>query len=109
VGRQPRLGVFVREYLLRVGEDYIQNIWRAYKKWCLKNGFNPPSYQSFRSYFWHLKDLGLVELSRVEESNFGIERHYYRVKKGKENSEAWQDPLKAKGLRKKKKADFPSF
>jgi hypothetical protein len=97
----PRFGIFIREHLLKMGEDYVQNMWREYKKWCLRKGYKPPTYHSFRAYFWHLKDLGLVELSRVEKSKFGIDRHYYRIKKGMENSDFWKGSLKAKSLRKR--------
>jgi len=96
------LGLFIKEHLQKVGEDYIQNMWREYKKWAVQNGLKPCKYSSFRAYLWQLKKLGLIKLVKTE-SSWGHDKHYYALEKRKLNHEGWKDPLKARGLRKRKK------
>jgi len=95
-------GEFIRDYLLEHGEAYIMEIWREYRKFRERQGFRAMKYDSFRVLVWHLKDAGLVEITRVEPVRFGIERHYYRVTAPLDHP-GWRDVLKVKGFREKKK------
>ena len=92
-----RLSLFIRDYLLEHGEDYIYNIWKAYKMWCVKKGYKPCKYASFRAFFWHLKDLGLVRKTRVERvvsRGVVVTRHYFAIANPDER--LWENPLKVK-------------
>jgi len=93
-----RTSLFIREHLQK-GEDYIQSMWRAYRRHCLKKGYRPPSRQSFGNYIWMLKKLGLIEFVRAEKGLKGTVRHYYRLNQARINDKAWKDPAKALGLR----------
>lgn len=93
-GFRRRLGTgeFVRGYLKEKGPSYVQEMWRAFKSWCRSWGYEPASYESFRSYFWNLKELGLVEKDREEESPFGENRIYYKINPARVDHPAWEDP-----------------
>lgn len=86
-------GEFVRDYL-RNGPSYIHKIWRTHKNWCEKMGYTPPAYDSFRSYFWYLKKLNLVERDHEEKTNWGADRIYYRLNPKKLDDSAWVNPRK---------------
>jgi Cdc6-like AAA superfamily ATPase len=94
-----RTSLFIREYLKEHKEAYIQQMWNEYRKHCLKNGYKPPSRQSFGNYVWMLRKLGLIEFVREEKGLKKKIRHYYRLNPDKINDEAWNDPVKALGLR----------
>jgi len=94
-----RTSLFIREFL-RNKEAYVQQMWKEYRRFCLKNGYRPPSRQSFGNYVWMLRKLGLIELARKEKGLKGTTRHYYRLNPEKIEDEAWNDPVKALGLRK---------
>lgn len=75
-----RPGLFVKDHLDKVGEDYIGSIHRSYKQTFIRLGLltkkkgpmRPPkpyrlcSYHSFNAFFAVLIRLGLVEFSREE-------------------------------------------
>ena len=84
-------GEFVRNDL-RNGPSYIHKIWCALKGWCEKKGYHPPTYDNFRSYFYHLKKRGLVEVDHEEESGWGANRIYYRLIPEKLNDPTWANP-----------------
>lgn len=84
-------GEFVRNDL-RNGPSYIHKIWRAFRDWCEKRGYHHPTYDNFRSYFYHLKKHGLVEVDREEESGWGADRIYYRLNPNKLDDPAWTNP-----------------
>ena len=92
--------LFIRDYLLKHGEGYAQEIWRELKKVRKKAGISTGSYDSFkRNYIYILKKLGLIEEVR-RESVPGHpewhERRYYRIVPGKEALiDEWINPQKA--------------
>jgi Cdc6-like AAA superfamily ATPase len=94
-----RTSLFIKSYLKEKGEAYVQEIWNAYRKHCLRNGYRPPSRQSFGNYVWMLKKLGLIEFVREEKGLKGTVRCYYKLNPSKIKDEAWNDPVKALGLR----------
>lgn len=87
-------GLFIRDHLLDVGEDYSQAIYRKLKKEKTKRGVKVGSYSSFRQYMWWLAQLKLIEFARSESSQNPIlqDRRYYRIVPGAEDSPAWQNP-----------------
>lgn len=59
--------------------------------------YRVPTYDNFRSYFWHLKKHGLVEKYGVEKSDWGkdhigADRIYYRLNPEKLDDPAWTNP-----------------
>lgn len=90
--REFGTGEFVRDYLQENGPSHIYEIWRAYRNRCEKKGYEPANYDNLRSYFWHLKELGLVERDHEEESGWGANRIYYRLNPEKLNNPAWANP-----------------
>jgi DNA-binding PadR family transcriptional regulator len=91
--------MFIRDYLLSHGEGYIHEIYRAFREWLkAENYVKLPSYQSFRTYFWRLRRLGLIEFVRDEPSGnpfLKAPRKYYRIVPGKENDEGWINPFRS--------------
>lgn len=71
-----RTGIFIRNHLLRVGEDHQSAIYRALKQ-ALRDPFakkgrrqytrQPPSFASFVRYFHALVQLGYIEFTGREE------------------------------------------
>jgi hypothetical protein len=96
---RKKTSLFIRSYLKENGEAYIQQMWNAYRKHCLKNSYKPPSRQSFGNYVWMLRKLELIKFARQEEGLKGTLRHYFKLNPEKMEDEAWLDPLKALGLR----------
>jgi len=94
-----RTSLFIREFLKENKEAYIQQMWNGYKKYCIKNGYKPPSRQSFGNYIWMLKKLELIEFVREEKGMKGTVRHYFRINQDKIDDEGWKDPVRAMGLR----------
>ena len=87
-------GEFIRRCLGEKGPSYVQELWRAFKRWCGERGYSAPSYDSFRSYVWYLKELRLIERDREEESGFGESRVYYRLNPERVDHPAWRNPKK---------------
>lgn len=90
-------GVWIRDHLLRVGEDYVGGMYREFKREKQERGVKCGSYQNFRQYIWWLRKLGLIEFVRSEPSENPLlveGRRYYRVVEGREDDPAWLNPRK---------------
>ena len=91
--------LFIRDYLLEHGEGYIHEVYRSFREWLKSEGYTRfPSYQSFRTYFWRLRNLGLIEFVREEPSSNPVlkaPRRYYRIVPGMENDVRWINPFRA--------------
>jgi len=104
-----RTGLFIKEYLLAVDEDYPANIHRAFKKRLEDEGRKrKPTYHSFLRYLHQLVSFGLLEFSGREEpmktppdllhirdsvSVVPPMHRYYRLTAlGHTNHPAWYDP-----------------
>lgn len=96
-------GLFIRDYLLKHGEAYAQEIWRALKVARKSVGLSACTYQSFRTnYIYVLKKLGLIEPVRTERVRKGwFRRVYYRIVPGRENDPRWGCPQGALDPRRK--------
>lgn len=76
--REIRTGLFIRDWLERVGEDSIIGIHGALKSEIgRRNMLRPkakrlkaPTYESFAKYFGHLRRWGLVEFVREEPMEY---------------------------------------
>jgi len=88
--------LFIRDYLLKHGEGYVQEIWRELKK--ARGGLHVGSYENFKTnYIYVLKKLGLIEEVRREPvpgQPKWYMRRYYRIVPGKESAEEWVNPQK---------------
>jgi len=69
------VGIFIRQRLMEVGEDYPYRMWKAY---CIETERVIPA-RSFYVYIYWLKELGLIEPSRSSKSKKGFDRVYYRL------------------------------
>jgi len=90
------VGEFIRDYLLKRGEAYIHEAWRAFKEDLRARGLRWwGSYSSFRMHFYILLRLGLVR--RVRRGPAGrphlIDRSYYEaVPENLDVDVAWRNP-----------------
>ena len=89
-------GMWIRDHLSKVGEDYIQRMSTAYRKELKQSKKVVSSYHQFFKMIYVLESLGLIEFVREEESSKSwlAPRKYYRIKPGKEKSVKWQNPQK---------------
>ncbi len=118
--RTIRTGLFIKEHLLAVGEDYPASIHRALKEKLKEAGRKrTPTYHSFLRYFHHLVSFGLIEFTGREEAMkfdkgqnipdllqlrdstspkvvTGVVRYYRLTEAGKADNEAWYDPAKVR-------------
>jgi len=86
-----RTGLFVRDYLKKNGPCCVHELYRAVRDKKEELGLETGSYDSFRQYFWRLKELNLVEFVKEEEHDgFGEPKRYYDVADYDNN--AWRDP-----------------
>jgi hypothetical protein len=87
-------GIFIRDYLLKHKQGYVQEIWRSLKAERDERGIVCGSYPSFRAnYIYVLKKLGLirpVKRERVHPKMFP--RTYYSIVPGREDDPAWRHP-----------------
>lgn len=91
-------GQFIRDYLLREGEAYPHEIYRALKDEKEFRGLTMGSATNFYRYFYILRKLGAVQKTgRTEPSSrSGMDRVYYRVALGFEGrDDIWNNPQKA--------------
>lgn len=92
-------GMFIREHLLKVGEDYPFRMYRLLKNVKKGLGLKMGSYQNFRNYIYWLRKLGLIEFVREEPSDNPVlvhPRRYYKLtKKGRERPGLFLNPRRA--------------
>lgn len=93
--RYPRhvisTGMFIRDHLLEVVEDYIYHMWRLFKE--AKR--NAGSYQNFRNYIFWLVRLELIRFTREEppkKVQLKPRRYYTYVPENIDEVELWRDP-----------------
>lgn len=111
--KQLALGLWIHDRLYELGEDYIQNMWRAYcrelretplkRKRKIREGvyrthYKTPAYLNFAKYVYALRVAGLIEFTREEAVpapyDEAMPRHYFRVKPGAEFDPRWENPSK---------------
>lgn len=111
-----RTGLFIKEHLLSVGEDFPASMHRELKAMLKANNYKRfPTYHSFLRYFHHFISFGLVEFTgREEPMEFGkrqnvpallqlrnhgapkvvdgVVRYYRLTEAGKADDDTWEDP-----------------
>ncbi len=89
-------GVWIRDHLSEVGEDYIQHMSTTYRKELKKSKKVVSSYHQFCKMIYVLESVGLIEFVREEPASkdWLKPRKYYRIKPGKEKSLKWHNPQK---------------
>ena len=89
-------GLWIRDHLAEVKEDFIQSMSTAYRKEMRQSKKVVGSYHQFCKMIYVLESLGLIEFVREEEASrdWLKPRKYYRIKPGKEKSVKWQNPQK---------------
>ena len=106
-----RTGLFIKEHLLAIGEDFPANIHREFKKRLKDEGRRrTPTYHSFLRYLHQLVSFGLLEFSGREEPMktppnllhirdsvsptvvSPMHRYYRLTALGRTNHPAWYDP-----------------
>lgn len=90
-------GQFIRDYLLREGEAYAHEIYRALKDEKEFKGLTMGSASSFYRYFYILRKLGaLQKTGRIEPSSrSGFDRVYYKMTAGfDDRDKIWNNPQK---------------
>ncbi len=92
----PYTGVWIRDHLSEVKEDFIQHMSTEYRKEMKQSKKVVSSYHQFCKMIYVLEKIGLIELVREEKSSkdWLRPRKYYRIVKGKENSVKWNNPQK---------------
>lgn len=94
----PRTGVWIRDHLVLVEEDYVWNMYSLYREFARSVPYNPGSYQTFRTYLFVCRDLGLIREVRQEESEIvAIDkkpRIYYSVVQEELYNPAWEHPYR---------------
>lgn len=97
----PWKGMWIRGHLLDVKSTYVYSMYKSWRMFCdiaidlLEAKIKPGDYQSFRTYFHLLKQLGLVR--RVfEYVEKGRRRVIYEVVPEKIDDPAWGRPFQTK-------------
>jgi len=96
---RPGTSSFIRFHLQYAGEDYVYGAYKAFCEKLKTIGQQPPSYDSFRKYWWVCAQLNLIQFTREEKVGKPEPRRYYRLVRSNINSEAWQNPQASLDLR----------
>ena len=98
-GRYPRsivsTGMWIRDHLLEVGEDYPFHMWKLLRE---RKGGRGGTYQNFRNYIHWLVKLNLIRFTREEPSlnpMFKPRRYYACVPENIDRWELWRNPSRA--------------
>ena len=89
-------GIWIRDHLIKVGEDYIQHMSTLYRREMKQSKKVVSSYYQFCKMIYILDSIGLIEFVREEKSSkdWLKPRKYYRIKPGMEKSLKWLNPQK---------------
>jgi len=92
--RFKTVGEFIRDYIDEYGPAYVAELWEAYCNFCDSLDYNQPTYSSFRSTVYVLRDEGLIALHHTEDTSGGVvDRHYYDIA-GSRNDSRWRNVWK---------------
>ena len=92
----PYTGIWIRDHLIKVGEDYITHMSTGYRKEMKQSKKVVSSYHQFCKMIYVLERIGLIEFVREEKSSkdWLKPRKYFRIKPGMEKSLKWRNPQK---------------
>ena len=92
----PYTGLWIRDHLNDVGEDYITRMSTLYRKEMKQSKKVVSSYHQFCKMIYILENIGLIEFVREEKSSkdWLKPRKYYKIKPGKEKNLKWRNPQK---------------
>jgi len=104
---RPRKGVWIKQHLLDVGEDYIYAMWKRWEVFILqaherKAEIESGTYTAFRVYIFLLKKYGLITPTKRERAKTTSRlffRQYYRVNIRLLEDPRWLNPY----------AEYPSW
>jgi hypothetical protein len=97
---RPRKGVWIRQHLLDVGEDYVGGMWKKWTKFVgdarKQNAeIEFGTYDSFRTYVYLLKKHGMIVPTRRERAkspDAGFFRQFYRLNTRRLEDPTWLNP-----------------
>lgn len=99
---RPRKGVWVKQHLLDVEEDYVGSMWKRWTKFVGEArtkgaAIEFGTYDSFRTYVYLLKKNGLVVPTRRERAKSTYAtffRQFYRLNNSKLDDSRWLNPYR---------------
>lgn len=99
---RPRKGVWIKQHLLDVREDYVQSMWRSWQKFAGEARTKDAAiefgtYDSFRTYIYLLKKHGLVipgKRERAKSTQRTFFRRFYRLNNSKLDDPRWRNPYR---------------
>jgi len=95
-----RKGIWIRNHLLDVEQDYLYGAWLRWKRFVelakrLDVKLAVGQYGAFRTYCWLLKESGLiVKVATEKSSRGGFPRSYYGLVEENLDSELWLNPYR---------------
>ena len=94
--KTPYTGLWIRDHLNEVGEDYIQHMSTLYRRKMKQSKKIVSSYHQFCKIIYVLESLGLIRFVREEKASreWLKPRKYYSIVKTKQNREKWNNPQK---------------
>lgn len=96
MAKEAYLGVWIRDHLGKVKEDYIQHMSTLYRREMRQSKKVISSYHQFCKIIYVLESLGLIRFVRDEPASreWLKPRKYYSLVKNKEKSTKWNNPQK---------------
>lgn len=99
---RPRKGVWIKQHLQDVGEDFIYSMW---ERWLVFTNIartreaeiEPGTYTALRTYIYLLRKYGLIiptRRERAKATNPQFFRQYYKVNTRRLNDALWRNPYK---------------
>jgi len=96
MSKEPYLGIWIRDHLSNVKEDYIQHMSTLYRKEMKESKRVVSSYHQFCKIIYVLESLRLIKQTREEKASkdWLKPRKYFSLVKSKKNSIKWSNPQK---------------
>lgn len=94
--KESYLGIWIRDHLKEVKEDYIQHMSTLYRKEMKQSKRIVSSYHQFCKIIYVLESLGLIRFVKEEKASIDWlkPRKYYSLVKNKQNRIEWNNPQK---------------
>lgn len=86
---------WIREHLEDVDEDYLYRMWKRFAWFVAVEipEYDAGGYDDLRQHIWKLDEVGLVEITRVQENPVGErpDRHFYGAVDAELDNDAWEN------------------